>query len=301
MCMRFAYTSVFPSAYSMLYFDWDFPEQGIPQFVEKGTTYGPEIYDKVLEHGFTYLIRPERIHIGKIEESYFVESKKHQEWMRKWEEEDLVNLATGPMATVPIDLLMYGRGIEGFLDLALYPEKMKAVNSAMTQGIIAINQFTSKRVKRREYFYRVCVQNFNGSLVSPKMFEDLCWPWMKQIIEALLSDGCSIIVHLDGNWKPFYHFFQDFPPKRIIMELEYTDMKEAKRILGNTLCLKGNVSCQDLAFGTEDDVRDICKRLIDDCASGGGFILSSGCEAPYNAKLQNIQVMIDTAKTYGKY
>ena len=78
-------------------------------------------------------------------------------------------------------------------------------------------------------------------------------------------------------------------------------MKEAKRVLGETLCLKGNVPCTDLAFGTASQVKDRCRQLIDDCASGGGFILSSGCEVPVNAKPENIEAMIETAITYGKY
>jgi uroporphyrinogen decarboxylase len=85
------------------------------------------------------------------------------------------------------------------------------------------------------------------------------------------------------------------------MELENTDMKEAKKILGNKVCLKGNVSCTDLAFGTVGQVEDRCKQLIDDCGAGGGFILSSGCEAPANSKPENIAAMIDTAITYGRY
>jgi uroporphyrinogen-III decarboxylase len=124
---------------------------------------------------------------------------------------------------------------------------------------------------------------------------------MKKIIEAFLKEDCTIILHLDGNWTPLLPFFQDLPPRRIIMELENTDMKKAKSILGNRLCLKGNVPCSDLAFGTKSTVEDCCKALIDDCAVGGGFILSSGCEAPANAKPENIEAMIETAMTYGKY
>ncbi len=300
MCMRFAYTSVFPSAYSTLYYEWEFPTNGLPQFVEKGGKHGPEIYDKVLEEGFSYLIESQRIKMEKVEAAYTTEARRHRHWMRKWEKEDIVNLATGPMATIPVDLLMYARGAEGFVDLVLYAEKIIAVNEAMTPGLIALNKIQAKQ-KKREHFYRISIQNFTGDLVSPQMFENLCWPWMKKMIVEFLEDDCTIILHLDGNWQPFYHFFQDLPPGRIIMELEFSDMHAAKKILGNTLCLKGNVPCQDLAFGTEDRVRDRCKQLIDDCAEGGGFILSSGCEAPVNSKPQNIAAMIETAITYGKY
>jgi uroporphyrinogen decarboxylase len=298
MCMRFAYTGVFPSAYSTVYFDWEFPDENLPQFVERGDKYGPDLYDQILEQGFTYLIDPSLIDTEKIEEAYFQEAQKHRKWMERWEQEDIVNLA-GPMTTIPIDLLIYARGAEGFLDLLQYPEKMKAVNDFMTPGMIAVNRFLAKRANIT--IQRVSVQNFTADMVSPSTFEDLCWPWMKKIIDEFLKDDCTIILHLDGNWKPLYHFFQDLPSGRIVMELEFSDIKEAKRVLGNTMCLKGNISCTDLAFGTVSQVKDRCKQLIDDCASGGGFILSSGCEAPVDSKPQNIEAMIDTAITYGEY
>jgi len=296
--MRFAFTDVFPSPYSTLYFNWEFPSDDIPQFAQSRPKYGPGLYDQILEEGFTSLVRASRISMHEIEETYTHQSQEHLRWIKRWEKEDVVNIA-GPTTTIPSDILVYARGVDGFLDLLLYPDKIKQINQLMTPGMIAVNKFWARTADSD--IQKISVQNFTADLVSPKTFEDLCWPWMKEIIEAFLNEDCTIILHLDGNWTPFLPFFQDLPPRRIIMELENTDMKKAKRILGNRLCLKGNVSCSDLAFGTESTVEDRCKELIDDCAVGGGFILSSGCEAPANAKPENIEAMIKTAITYGKY
>jgi uroporphyrinogen decarboxylase len=54
-------------------------------------------------------------------------------------------------------------------------------------------------------------------------------------------------------------------------------------------------------MGTPADVERECKDLIDTCASGGGFILSSGCEAPPNSRPENIRTMIQCAREYGRY
>ncbi len=296
--MRFAYMGVFPSAYSLLYFNWEFPPEDLPQFAQKGDQYGVDLYDRIVEEGFTYLIPPSRIDMDKIEETYFEETLRHRQWMDKWDTEDVVNIA-GPTATIPADILLFVRGTEGFGDLILYPEKIKEINDLMTPGMIAVNKFWATRASSN--IQRVSIHNFTADLVSPKMFEDLCWPWMKKIIQDLLEEDCTVVLHLDGNWTPLLHFFQDLPPKRIIMELENTDMKEAKKILGNRVCLKGNVPCTDLAFGTVSQVEDRCKQLIDDCGVGGGFILSSGCEAPLNSRPENIATMINTAISYGRY
>jgi uroporphyrinogen decarboxylase len=298
LCMRFAYTGVFPSPYSTLYFPWEFPDENLPQFVEKGGRYGPDLYDRILEEGFTTLISPDRIDMERIDKTYGEEAQRHNEWMARWETEDIVNLA-GPMTTIPADLLVYARGTEGFLDLLLYEEKIRAVNRLMTPGMVAVNGFLARRANTD--IQRLSVQNFAADIVSPQTFENLCWPWMKEMIQAFLAGGYTMVLHLDGHWEPFYHYFQDLPPRRIILELENSDIKEAKKVLGKTLCLKGNVPCTDLAFGSVSQVRDRCRQLIDDCASGGGFVLSSGCEVPVNAEPRNVEAMIDTAITYGRY
>jgi uroporphyrinogen-III decarboxylase len=86
-----------------------------------------------------------------------------------------------------------------------------------------------------------------------------------------------------------------------VVELDITDMLHAKRVLGDTLCIKGNIDPTLLVFGTPDEVEAECKRLIDGCAPGGGFILSSGCEAPPNARPENIRAMLRCAVEYGVY
>lgn len=67
------------------------------------------------------------------------------------------------------------------------------------------------------------------------------------------------------------------------------------------MCVLGNVSPQVLVLGTVDDVVAECRKLIDVVGAGGGFILSSGCEVPFNAKPKNVQALVDSAKTYGVY
>ena len=43
-----------------------------------------------------------------------------------------------------------------------------------------------------------------------------------------------------------------------------------------------------------------CRKLIDDCAPGGGYILSGGATFD-KAKPENIRMMMDTVKKYGRY
>jgi len=49
------------------------------------------------------------------------------------------------------------------------------------------------------------------------------------------------------------------------------------------------------------EIEDYCKKLIDDCAPGGGFVLAAECETPWDSKPENIRAMITTAEEYGQY
>jgi uroporphyrinogen-III decarboxylase len=53
-----------------------------------------------------------------------------------------------------------------------------------------------------------------------------------------------------------------------------------------------------LVYGSEEEVDQYCKQLIEDCADGGGFILGSECEVPWDSKPENIRAMIKAAKKY---
>jgi uroporphyrinogen-III decarboxylase len=77
-------------------------------------------------------------------------------------------------------------------------------------------------------------------------------------------------------------------------------MKEAKRILGDICCIAGNVPTSIVMKGTVQQVKENCRKLIEDCAAGGGYILAGGASID-NGKIENLKAMMDAAKEYGKY
>jgi len=56
-----------------------------------------------------------------------------------------------------------------------------------------------------------------------------------------------------------------------------------------------------LVAGTPQEVKDACRRLIETCAPGGGYILTSGTADLTEARPENLRAMIDAAKEYGVY
>ncbi len=80
------------------------------------------------------------------------------------------------------------------------------------------------------------------------------------------------------------------------------DLADLKRRFGRRICLKGNLHTTEVMLrGTVAQVRECAKRAIDDAAEGGGFILSTGDQVPRDTPFENIEAMVEVARTYGRY
>jgi len=64
------------------------------------------------------------------------------------------------------------------------------------------------------------------------------------------------------------------------------------------MCISGDVPASLLTLGTPQEVSAYCRRLIDVVGEGGGFMLTTGCECPIDAKRENIRAMVETGKSY---
>ena len=141
--------------------------------------------------------------------------------------------------------------------------------------------------------------------VSPKVFEELVWPTLKKGVDMIVNRGFKAHVHMDGDLTSVLDVLKDLtrglPEGKVLLDLEKTNMKKAKQVLGDEICLHGNVPATLLCLGTPEEVDVYCRQLIEDCAAGGGFVLSTECETPWNAKPENIKAMIDSASKYGRY
>lgn len=79
-----------------------------------------------------------------------------------------------------------------------------------------------------------------------------------------------------------------------------TGARHQQRIfnMGDQMRIIGDIPTSLLTLGIPKEVKNYCMKLIDDVGKGGGFILSSGCTVPFNAKFENLKAMLHTGKTY---
>jgi len=134
--------------------------------------------------------------------------------------------------------------------------------------------------------------------VSPALFDEFCYPYLKQGIEAFFSAGYRTVLHADGNWTPMIDRFLDLPKTSVHFEFDgVTDIFKASEILGGHHSMRGDIPATMFAFGNPDEVSEYCEKLITGIGMKGGFVLGSGCEVPMNCKPENLMAMMKSRKS----
>ncbi|UCH70424.1 MAG: hypothetical protein JSV29_00085, partial [Candidatus Bathyarchaeota archaeon] len=276
-----------------------------------------EDYDDVMERGFSTLLFNKKIGkevFGRSVDDFlywaFAYPKIYAAAWRKYVEEYQVPLLMGGRGTIPFELVLYYRSfVQLARDLFEQPEMVKEMCEWLLEYEIvsALRQATimgaGKVLGAEHIFFQAGV--VGPPYVSPEMFEEFVWPTLKKGVDMIVDRGYKAHVHMDGDLTSVLCIMKDFtkglPKGKVLLDLEKTNMAKAKEVLGDKVCLYGNVPASLLVYGSVKDVEEHCRKLIADCAEGGGFILSTECETPWNAKPENVRAIIDAAIKYGQY
>jgi uroporphyrinogen-III decarboxylase len=136
--------------------------------------------------------------------------------------------------------------------------------------------------------------------MSQKSFDTFYWPSLKKVMNAFINEGLIQNLFAEGSFNTRLEYVDEFPKGTVTWYFDRTDMSRAKKILGKKYCIQGNVPSSMIVTGSPKDVKEYCRKLIEECGKGGGFILSSGSVAD-NPKLENLQAMMAAIREYGWY
>jgi hypothetical protein len=272
----------------------DLPENEMWQVDEKELM-TREDYDRLLEMGWpTYFDRFMRERLLKdVPGEYLPPQRKSSDVLGTWRRVGLPVLSGGDITT-PFEVLCGSRSLLKFSsDLFEIPDK---VISAMDEIVPHLGARAIRQAKKRGYPV-VWVGGWRTapSMLSPAMWNRFVWPYFKRIVREVVDSGLIALLHLDSNWTRELKRFKELPRRKCIVALDgETDIFAAKEILGDHLCIMGDVPASMLYLEDPDAVYAYCARLIRELGPEG-FILQSGCDIPANAKLENVQAMVSAA------
>ena len=210
-----------------------------------------------------------------------------------------VPASAGSLTQAPFDTVSdFLRGTKGaMLDMFRQPDKLLEATEKLLPMMLKLGLTAKERGVPRVF---IPLHKGLDGFMSPEQFETFYWPTLKKLIEGLIEEDCTPIVFWEGDVASRLEIIGDIPPGKAIYGFERTDMFRAKEVLGDTVCLKGNVPLSMLVTGTPDEVKDYCKKLIDVVGKGGGFIMDSATVID-DAKPENVRAMINFTTEYGVY
>jgi hypothetical protein len=156
---------------------------------------------------------------------------------------------------------------------------------------------------------------FNGPeyaippLMSPRDFEEFVVHYDQQMVAKIHDYGHLTQIHCHGRTNRFLERFVAIgtdslnplepPPLGDVV------LADAKRRVGQQMCLVGNIQYEDLASASLEGVEALVREAIVQGAPGGGFILSL-CAAPYEVPLPpktaaNLIHFMKMGRKYGQY
>jgi uroporphyrinogen-III decarboxylase len=139
-----------------------------------------------------------------------------------------------------------------------------------------------------------------GGFMSGKQFETFYWPTLRKVMTGLIEEGLVPMPFAEGDYMPRLEIIKDMPRGKVIWHFEAMDMAKAKKVLGDIACIAGNLPVSVLCTGTPQQVKEGCRRLIETCAHGGGYILT-GAASINEGNPDNLRAMMEAAKEYGVY
>ena len=93
---------------------------------------------------------------------------------------------------------------------------------------------------------------------------------------GLIEAGFVPMPLFEGDYNTRLDIIKDIPKGKAIYWFEDIDIYEAKKVLGDRVCIRGNLPGTMLQFGTPGQVRDYVRELIDVLGRDGGLIVDTG-------------------------
>ena len=192
------------------------------------------------------------------------------------------------------------RGYLGLLtDLFERPAKVLAACEAMMPHLLHValsGADPDKNVPIGFWMHRGCVP-----FVSHEHFNKFYWPTLKPIIEEIWARGHQVLFYAEGNWNAHLKSFAELPEKSIVYHVDQADIFEVHKALGDKFCVSGGIPNFLLSYGTPQEVRDYCKKVIDGVARDGGYIMDAGAIMQDDTKVENVRAMTELTREYGVY
>jgi uroporphyrinogen-III decarboxylase len=191
------------------------------------------------------------------------------------------------------------RGTRGLMtDMYRIPQKLLKAMEVVTPIMIRMGVGAAQSAGNPFVF--IPLHKGADGFLSDEQYKKFYWPTFREVMMGLIKEGVVPFVAAEGGYNTRLEIVKDLPKGTTMWLIDQSDIIKAKKNLGQVACLAGNVPSAMLNLGTTQEITDYCKKIIEGCSKGGGFILSNGSFFD-EAKAENVKAMVDAALKYGPY
>jgi uroporphyrinogen decarboxylase len=202
-----------------------------------------------------------------------------------------------PVIGAPFTTSAALRGTETFIkELYTDPELVHAVMKVATQSV---KNLIDAYVKAGSV--PVTVEPVaTGSMISEKHFREFVLPYLKEVYAHIHSFSLPGVLHICGKTKRVIQCMAESGAD--ILSIDNIDLLEAKALVGDKVCLMGNVSPAD---GMLKGNPEIITNMVKDCVikasdSPKGFVLATGCEVPIMTPHENMIAFLEAGRRFAR-
>jgi len=188
-------------------------------------------------------------------------------------------------------------GVENLMrNMIKNPDLVHKVLAACTDTII---DFCNTQIDAGVLGIGLAEPTASSTCISPQFFQEFAVPYLKKITRNVNSP--AFLLHVCGESQNIVKLVSKIP-NILIFSVDQIDLRAAKGQIGKKfLILLGNVSTGIMRRGTPVEVEVAAKACLSEGATGGKFILSTGCDIAPGTQPKNIETLIRIGKTYGKF
>jgi uroporphyrinogen decarboxylase len=141
-----------------------------------------------------------------------------------------------------------------------------------------------------------------GPLISPLMYRQRFWPYLRRIADAIKTSQMAWCFHSDGELSMVLDDIVDFGIDILNpIEPACMDIFELNERFKGKPVLSGNVDIDLLSRGKPEQVEQAVIELLRRVAPGGGYFLSSANSVASYTTVENVKVMCETNYRMGAY
>ena len=178
------------------------------------------------------------------------------------------------------------------------PQKICVIIDVLAQ-ILLENLSMSQNDMQPTYYTMVMTM---PTFLNSQTFREFYYPFLNEVCKLTIASGDVLSIFMQRDCSQHYQSLSELPDNKgnIILIAEGYNLKLLKNVFGDKMCIGGGLTSNLLDYASKEECKDEVKRLIDECAPDGGFVLCNPTilSNPSTASIINLEAAIQVAKEY---